>query len=773
MAASEKLFFTISAELKNVIGKELITNDEIAIFELVKNSFDAHATRVDVHFDAGHIVIADNGKGMALEELTTRWLRVAYSAKKDGTEDENAPRDYRSELGGAAAFAGAKGIGRFSCDRLGNALVLTTRSARSRAKVEQLRVDWLAFEGDAKKEFVKVPVEHSTAGSLGHDLTHGTVLEITGLRSVWDREKLLALKRSLERLINPRDRRSFKIFIHAAAEKAQDVKERAAHTGKDKWAVSRHIVNGSVDNFIFDRLKLKTTVVTTEVDEDGAWITTTLNDRDDLIYKVREPNRFENLRGVTFKLYYLNRAAKHNFKLMTGVHAVSFGSVFVYRRGFRVQPYGDEGGDDFGIDRRKAQSLYRYLGTRDIIGSISISSTAPGFEETSSRDGGLLDTDAWIEAIECFKEKCFKRLETYVVGVQWPDKMDSMQDDTKRLGSDLGRSRIIEAVAQLTASDEVEVLEYSGNFIDIFNEKSEEFGLSLAALRSVASKVGDKSLMRRIDQAEARVREFRAAEDAAKQDAEKERQARSRAEERARKSERREKDVSAENQFLKSITSREFDHIVTLMHQIGISAGAVESAVVMLMRRLRKHGKVDRKDVEEFADIADFATKRILAISRFATKANFKADADDLTGDLVAYLVQYLETISRMVHGDDFSIAISNKLTAPVVKRFKPIELSMLVDNILSNARKARSRNVNIEIELLDSKRLGIRFADDGKGISEADDVDRLFDKGYTTTNGSGLGLYHVKQIVDGLGGVVRGAALEPRGFVLEIQVPL
>jgi len=43
--------FRISSELKNIIGKDLIINDEVAIFELVKNAYDAHATRVDITFE--------------------------------------------------------------------------------------------------------------------------------------------------------------------------------------------------------------------------------------------------------------------------------------------------------------------------------------------------------------------------------------------------------------------------------------------------------------------------------------------------------------------------------------------------------------------------------------------------------------------------------------------------------------------------------------------------------------------------------------------------
>ena len=66
--------FKVSSALKNIIGKDLITDDFVAIFELVKNSFDANAKRVDVVFektlsDDGRIIISDNGKGMDLKDI--------------------------------------------------------------------------------------------------------------------------------------------------------------------------------------------------------------------------------------------------------------------------------------------------------------------------------------------------------------------------------------------------------------------------------------------------------------------------------------------------------------------------------------------------------------------------------------------------------------------------------------------------------------------------------------------------------------------------------
>lgn len=62
------LTFKISSALKDIIGRDLITDDFIAVFELVKNSFDAYATQVDIYFvdiygNNPKIIIKDNGKG--------------------------------------------------------------------------------------------------------------------------------------------------------------------------------------------------------------------------------------------------------------------------------------------------------------------------------------------------------------------------------------------------------------------------------------------------------------------------------------------------------------------------------------------------------------------------------------------------------------------------------------------------------------------------------------------------------------------------------------
>src|SRR5882762_1401156 len=136
------LNFDVSTGLKRVLGRELITADEVAIFELVKNAFDAGAGTVHLYFGEGNVVVADNGSGMSYEDLINKWLFVAYSSKREG----NSGEDFRN-VAANRHFAGSKGIGRFSSDRLGHEITLQTRPKQGQSKaVHNLTIDWQRFE---------------------------------------------------------------------------------------------------------------------------------------------------------------------------------------------------------------------------------------------------------------------------------------------------------------------------------------------------------------------------------------------------------------------------------------------------------------------------------------------------------------------------------------------------------------------------------------------------------------------------------------------------
>jgi hypothetical protein len=71
--------FKARAHLLKLLGDELIGDDRLAIFELVKNAYDADATRVDVTLDLDpnnqSIVVRDyEGDGMDEQTILNKWM---------------------------------------------------------------------------------------------------------------------------------------------------------------------------------------------------------------------------------------------------------------------------------------------------------------------------------------------------------------------------------------------------------------------------------------------------------------------------------------------------------------------------------------------------------------------------------------------------------------------------------------------------------------------------------------------------------------------------
>ncbi len=154
---TEQLQFSISSELKNIIGRELITDDFIAIFELVKNSYDAKSKKVKIVFEnskevseKSRIIVIDSGIGMSKDDIIKKWLFVGHSWKK--LVNQKPKKDFRDKIAEKKIFAGAKGIGRFSCDRLGSKLRLYTKRENEN-KIHFLEMDWDKFEEDPQKIF--------------------------------------------------------------------------------------------------------------------------------------------------------------------------------------------------------------------------------------------------------------------------------------------------------------------------------------------------------------------------------------------------------------------------------------------------------------------------------------------------------------------------------------------------------------------------------------------------------------------------------------------
>lgn len=770
--SAEKRPFKVSTGLKDLIGRDLIIDDYVAVFELVKNSFDAHAKAVRLVFDKDTIVIADNGKGMSYADILNKWLFVAYSAKRQGTEDE----DYRDLIGERSRpFAGAKGVGRFSCDRLGAVLDL---SSRARGKeVQILEVDWRSYEADPTQEFGEILVALSQATEFPSSEfkpkgATGTILQIRRLRTKWDRTKLQGLKRELSKLIDPFATGSsrFEIEIIAPLQNAADEADAHYNARLRDDQPPRLLVNGKVQNPILDVVGQRSTAIRISLSDDGRTIDSRLEDRGEIIYHIREPNPYPGLQATDLSadVYFLNRSAKAVFARRMGLPSVQFGSIFLFRNGFRVFPIGAEDDDFFGLNRRKQQGVRRFLGGRDLIGRVEVRGV-PGFDEATSRNQGLIRTPQVEELITCIRDKCVRRLERYVVDITWKDKIDQEVGDTSRMRLDESSALITQLVSRLAATTGVELIEYNPDLVRIVDEKSNAFESSLQALELLAEETGDKALLARVEDAKVRIKVLEAAEAEA-------REAERRAEERALAAETAAEAAEARygeererNAFLVAAASLDQDTILNLHHQIMIHASDVHHGIKRMMGRLRGGGNISAEDWIDFLDRVSYRNSQILTAARFATKGGYKQQSSEVKTDISAYIKDYIETISALWAPRGVSVRVDTD-QKPVERKFRPIEIGIVIDNLISNSVKARARSVLFVLEATKGAQpeLVLKVADDGTGWPKTMvPVSRVFEKGITSTDGSGLGLFHVRQVVEGLGGKIE-AAQEPYSWELD-----
>ncbi len=720
--------FRISSELKNIIGQDLIVNDQVAIFELVKNSYDAHATRVDIIFEENKITIKDNGKGMSLSDLKNKWLFVAYSAKKDNKEDEDLKsndryKNYRNKINLKRGFAGAKGIGRFSADKIGANLKLIAKNVNAN-NAHQLDVNWQDFEKNSQDEFIDIGVKHTKLSSDKHkDFTNGVILEISNLKSKWDDDKIEILKNSLSKLINPFEvntqSNNFQIYIT----------KQNSSSGEP------------INNDLVSVLTLKTTKLEITITKEN--IVSKLTDRGTLIYSVEEENNYKYLQNTSIILLYLNTKAKTNFTRLMKVKAVNFGNIMLYNNGFRVYPYGEPNDDSLDIDRRHQQGHSRYLSTRNLIGSINVNEYSNEFKEKTSRDSGLIETNGYNELYNAFWDKTLKRLEKYVVGVQWSlDEVirnkDGDSDDFSILDNTISQSKIIEIITNLVNRDKVEIKDFDANFINLFDEQKPS-EIIVSKLSKIAHDVNNQELIDKINETQKIIRKLEQGNKNLKKEITKEQQ----------RTEQLSKNLETEkkqNIFQRSLIGTEKEQILGLQHQIRHSSSRINRNTKLLLKTF--NAPLTEQQKKYISVIIAEATK-VNSIANFVTKANFNLTTKEIKVNLVSFIKEYIEELylsnGKIIDKSKTQLSVTTSSNEFVV-RIRPLEITTLIDNFIQNSKKANAKNVYFKLDVKNDV-FNMLVIDDGDGIQE-ENIDKIFDFGFTTTNGSGIGLSSIKKTI-------------------------
>jgi len=184
----------------------------------------------------------------------------------------------------------------------------------------------------------------------------------------------------------------------------------------------------------------------------------------------------------------------------------------------------------------------------------------------------------------------------------------------------------------------------------------------------------------------------------------------------------------------------------------------VQLWVRRMMGRLRKKDAITDSDWVDFLEAVAFENRQILTAARFATKSGYRAGVQESDDDLAGYIVDYIEKVAGLwaPRGIGVECRSDGKRFG---RPFRPIDVGVVIDNLVSNAAKANAQTVLFALDVAGkgSPRLTVSIADDGDGWPMAlGDVGDVFEKGLTTTDGSGLGLFHVAQVIKTMGGTIR-----------------
>ena len=214
---SRSLAFRPYARLLTMLGDQLIRNERIALVELIKNSYDADASEVEVRFEdfgkgmtvksSSRIVVRDDGLGMTYETVLGRWMNPAAPQKYLNKRDSDGKTPVKGRT-----VQGEKGIGRFSVLKLGSKIRMVTR-LRDSTEETTLLWDFSGFDDDFtttenqqhREIFLdEIGVEcYQSAPERFPGAEHGCEIEIRCLKGDWTEGSLEMLCRDFANLTDP------------------------------------------------------------------------------------------------------------------------------------------------------------------------------------------------------------------------------------------------------------------------------------------------------------------------------------------------------------------------------------------------------------------------------------------------------------------------------------------------------------------------------------------------------------------------------------------
>lgn len=362
-----------AADVLRRLGEELNPSVDQGIIELVKNAFDADASKCTVELRnvdtaGGTVIVTDDGQGMTPKDIADGWLVLGRSIKDPS---------HRTPKGRLPA--GSKGLGRLAALRLGHRTTLRTRSTTGARTAYKLEIDWDIYDNVELVEEVPLSITTETPVRRGR----GTEIEIEELRHRIGRTDVTRLARALVLLADPfsDDASGFNPLL--LAPEFDDLA---------KLVEARYFPEADYH-------------LRAEIDSDGYGNVDVLDGYDKLLYTANHqefsehpdspyscpPARFDLwvfiLSGENFRLRSVSvREVQHWLR--------NFGGIHLYINGLRVNPYGNSGNDWLDLNLSRVRSPENRPGTNTSIGRIRVDDPQEALIQKTDRSG-VIESEAF------------------------------------------------------------------------------------------------------------------------------------------------------------------------------------------------------------------------------------------------------------------------------------------------------------------------------------------------------------------------------------------
>ncbi len=344
--------FKANSHILSLLGDELIGSDNLAVFELVKNSYDADAKKVRIIFEnintpEATITIEDNGNGMSLRVIEDSWLEIGTDFKR-GKNKKVSKRYKRNSLG-------EKGVGRLAVHKLAWQIRLETKEEGVLFGYG-FDINWKELIDNSKYiQNAEVAVSECN-NSTFIDKEHGTRIILSNLRKkVWQRKDFRNLARTVNTLISPFENKKDNFSVELILPQQQE------EWVKDIYDIKK-IIDSSIYHFKFFINKkaeytwiykfTPPTIFGLGKNAGGKLHDELLlDDRDNRILK-RE--YLENIGTIAGEFHVFNLSSDilkvSNQTETIKKYLQDNAGVRIYRDGIRVYNYGEPGNDWMGLD---------------------------------------------------------------------------------------------------------------------------------------------------------------------------------------------------------------------------------------------------------------------------------------------------------------------------------------------------------------------------------------------------------------------------------------